>query len=471
MILREAFDYEFSRLDPRGGAHIDPPSVAVYETLMVKSPDGQPRPGLAHSWGTSDDGLEWRVRLRRGARFHSGAPCDAEAVRAALHTLRFGEEEADQLWYWDPVDEVRADGDDTLVFTLNHPYARLPSLLWGTHTAIHNDALRRETGDRYGCDVADGTGPFRLVSWSPQRVVAERHDGRARVARIEWVSILDEQGRLAALERGEVHCLHGPPLDEVDRLAADERFVVTEFPQASNVYLALDWRRGDLGFDRLDVRRAVSLALDRPAIVREALAGRGFPTLGALPPGDEFYDPEIDRDAGRCDPETARLLLDGLTFECVCQDDAVHRRVAACVSDQLARSGVRLELRFAKPFARFYEACAVGPASFINKWLWQDPLDAVIGFSSTRCRGFPNWQHASIPELDAAFRDWLRAGTQEDLRAVASRAQRIAAEQLPYVPLVTPSDAWVRSAALHGWEPYPANLYPYYQEARLDATR
>src|SRR5207244_2191100 len=88
MILREAFDYRFSRLDPTG-AHIDPPSVAVYETLLAKGPEGRPRPLLAQSWEVSDDGLEWTLRLRPGARFHSGDRCDALAAIEALEYLRF----------------------------------------------------------------------------------------------------------------------------------------------------------------------------------------------------------------------------------------------------------------------------------------------------------------------------------------------------------------------------------------------
>ena len=46
LILREAFDYPFSRLDPLGD-HIDPPSVAIYETLLVKGPDWKGHPMLA----------------------------------------------------------------------------------------------------------------------------------------------------------------------------------------------------------------------------------------------------------------------------------------------------------------------------------------------------------------------------------------------------------------------------------------
>ena len=475
-VLREAFDYEFSRLDPTG-AHIDPPHVAVYELLMTKGPDFRPHPGLAEAWDVSRDGLEWRVKLRGGARFHSGAPCDAEAVLRPLEHLRWMAPTG-QLWYWDPVDTVRADGEDTLVFTLHHPYARLPSLLWGTHTTIYNEALRAERPDDFGFGVADGTGPFRLVSWSPERIVAERWDGYvgtpARLDGVEWVSILDEQGRLDALKRGDVHVLHGPPLGEVDRLRDDSRFVVHEFPQASTFYLALDWRRGDLGFDDLRVRHAISLAVDRSAVVADALAGRGAPVWGIVPPGDEHYDPEVDRSRVPDPRRAAELLLEArgsepIECECVVQDDAVFHRVASIVQAQLAEVGVHLALRYLRPFAPFYEACAAGPPSFISKWLWQDAVDAVIGFTSTRCDGFPNWQHASIPELDGAFQAWLRAATDQELHRTASRVQHVAAEQLPYVPLVTPNDVWVNAARLHGFTPHAADLYPRYQEAWLDA--
>ena len=84
-VLREVFEYEFSQVDPVGAAHIDPPSNAVYETVVVKGTDMKPAPSLAHTWSQSDDGLEWRFDLRPGLLFHSGAACDAAAVVATLH--------------------------------------------------------------------------------------------------------------------------------------------------------------------------------------------------------------------------------------------------------------------------------------------------------------------------------------------------------------------------------------------------
>ena len=154
--------------------------------------------------------------------------------------------------------------------------------------------------------------------------------------------------------------------------------------------------------------------------------------------------------------------------DCVVQDDSFIGPLGRLVAKQLARGrrppgrspseAVRSVLRGLHRRAR---------PRFINKWLWPDALDAVIGFASTGCKGFPNWQHASIPALDAAFDEWLRAGTRDALSAAASRAQRIAARSFPYVPLVTPNDVWVHTKRLRGFEPHPADLYPLYDRAHF----
>jgi peptide/nickel transport system substrate-binding protein len=493
-LLREGFDYPLSKLDPFGD-HIDPPSVALYETLVVKGPDGAAHPGLAESWTISDDKLTWRFRLRSGARFHSGDRVDAPAVIAALERLRWGFHGGNQLWYWDPVDRVFADGEETIVFTLHHPYVRLPSLLWGTHTAIHNEALRAREPERHGYALADGTGPFRFASWSQERVVLERwpdypgsragflSGGQARLDFVEWTSILDPSDRVHALERGEVDCIHGPDYADVAWLEADPRFHVVRFSQASNAYLALDWRRTDLGFEDVRVRRAVSLAIDRERLVRDALLGYGTPTYGPLSPGGEFYDPEVERGRSH-DLGAAERLLDQagwlrgedgvrqrgetrLAFECVIQDDAIHRRVAAGVQACLQAVGVDFQPRPVLTFQGFYADCQAGPPAFINKWLWQDTVDAAIGFTASWGRPSPNWQHASVPTLDDAYRAWLRAETPEELQVAATRAQLIVADELPYIPLLVPHDVWVHSTRVRGWEPAQAILYPFYHRTEV----
>ena len=281
--------------------------------------------------------------------------------------------------------------------------------------------------------------------------------------------------------------MHGPPLAEVARLVEDARFDVRQHPQASSMYLSLDWTRRDLGFDDLRVRRAASLAVSRPALVADALHGHGTPAYGPVPPGDEFYDASADR-AGMHDPaEAARLLEsagwtcaeDGvrrrgdvrLACECVIQDDPVFRRVAELVVEQLASIGFHISLRPVPPFASFYRAVADSPPAAISKWLWQDPMDAIIGFSASYNDPFPNWQHSAVPELDAAYAAWLRAGTHAELTRAAAHAQSVFAETLPYIPLLVPDDVWVSRAGVRGWTPFAANLYPFYQGTWLTDSR
>jgi len=499
MILHEGFDYPFSRVDPYGD-HIDPPSVAIYETVVVKGPDGTAQPGLADRWTVSPDRREWRFHIPAGRRFHSGDPCDAPAVCAALTGLRWELHGGRQHWYWDPVDQMWAADAETLAITLHHPYARVPSLLWGTHTAVYNRARRDRDPDASGYAYADGTGPFRLVSYRPERVVAERWPGYpgspapflatggpARLDRIEWTALLDPRERVAALERGEIACMHGPDYADVARLEEDPRFAVTRFSQASNAYLALNWERADLGFDDLRVRRALSLAIDRGRLVREALLGYGTPTYGPVAARGEFYDPAVER-GRRPDPAAARRLLEAagwtldadgvranggrrLAFACVIQDDAIHRAIATGLQGQLREVGVVLDLTPVRTFQAFYAALVAGPASFINKWLWQDPVDAAIGFTATWGSPRPNWQHASVPALDDAYRAWLWAETPAALQAAATQVQLVAADTLPYIPLLTPDDVWVCSRRVHGWQPAPAILYPFYHRVTVEDER
>ncbi len=495
--LREGFDYPLSRLDPFGD-HIDPPSVAIYETVVVKGPDGKAHPGLADRWEISGDKLTWRFHIRPGLRYHSGDVCDAASIVEALDRLRWGFHGGKQLWYWDPVDKLFAESPESLVITTHFPYVRLPSLLWGTHTAVHNEVRRAADPSGSGHAFADGTGPFRLVSHSTEEVVAERWpeyagspadflnagNGRgAPVDRIEWTAMLDPKERVAALERGDVLCIHGPDYEDVARLEADARFRVVRFSQASNAYLALNWDRTDLGFDDAMVRRALSMGIDRESLVHEAVLGYGSPTYGPISREGEFYDPKVEQ-GRRFDKGGAASALqaagwtvgeDGirvrgnarLEFECVIQDDVIHKRLAEGLRKQLREIGVAMQLQPILGFKAFYEAVSAGPASFINKWLWQDPVDAAIGFTASWGMPRPNWQHASIPALDDAYHRWLRAETDIELQEAATRAQLICADELPYVPLIVPQDVWVHSRQLSGWNPSKAILYPFYQRIAI----
>ena len=496
-VLREAFDYEFSRMDPTAGAHIDPACCAVYETALSLDPEGAVAPMLAESWQVSDDGLQWRLRIPPKARFHSGSACDATAVVAAFERHRDPVEGRTGLFHWKPVKAIAPGPDNTVVVDLHHPCIRLPAVLRSWHAAIHNEATRVRTGDDYGYGAVDGTGPFQLAYFGPERVRVDRwaeypgtgapwfqNRGAALLDAVEWTAITDPSARTQALFDGVVDCIQNPALEDVEKLGADSNLSVLEFQQRSNLYLALNFERADLGFDDVRVRRAFSHAMDRNRLVREAAHGHGVPTATIVGSAFEYYEPAVER-FNQFEPKQSTALLaaagwtpgadgvqerDGvrLTFEIIGQEDPIHRRAVGIIVEMLRAIGVEATARFAVPFAPFVEEVMAHPTAFVSKWLWPDVFEAVQGFTASWSRPSPNWQQASIPELDDAFLAWWSASTEAELRQAASRAQRIAAQQLPLIPLFTPNTVWAHHNRVHGWRPTEPNLYPFYNDVWIE---
>jgi len=429
--------------------------------------------------------LTWDLTLPSGRRFHSGSPVTATEVVATLEALREECLPGDrQLWYWDPVAAIEAPDPHTVRLRLHHPYPRLFTLLWGTHTAVHEEAQRQSLGADFGRVQASGTGPYRLVSWDPNRIDLTRTGSASDLpSSMTFTWLPSAQQRCDALLQDGVDCAHALDADALTALAGDPRFTICRQPQPSNMYLALDWVRHDLGFDDIRVRRAIGMAIDRERLVRVGLGGLGAPAYGPAPPGLEFHDPAAA--TGTYDPPAARALLaaagwapgpDGiltragrqLATECVIQDDPVFAQVFALVAEDLRAVGIAMYARSVVAFADFYAAVQQHPAASISKWLWPDPVEALIGFSSTCTAPFPNWQRASSPDLDAAFEGFIRALDQTDQQAAASQIQRVFVRDLPYVPLVTPDDIWAWNRRVKGFTPRLGDLYPPYQDLRLN---
>ncbi len=483
--MQEIFEYHFTKLDPIGGDHIDPPSVAIYETLLKKGADEKPEPGLASSWSTSPDGLAWRLRLRDGARFHSGAPCDATAVVAALERCRWGDGLQRQLWYWDPVDRVVPVDERTVEVTLLYPYSRLATLLWGTHTAICNEGLRAQVGEDYGVSVVDGTGPYAFVSYSPDQVVARRAaaPGAASVSspsapdEIVWTAAPKEAERLAALARDDVDVVRAVARNW---LGPGSTWGFVEQPEISQFYLALNFD-SPLGFAEVDLRRAIEAYVDRTSLVAAAFGGHGDGRRSPVPAGHPHAAAFDAGAAPRMSTDEAGALLDRLgwertpqggrqragvplSVECVTQDNETFRRLAAELGRQVARAGLELRFRFVEPFVAFYRAAERRPEAVMSKWLWPDAIEAVMGFSQSSCAADSggNWQGARLPKVDAAFGAFLRAGSAAELQEKSRQVQEVFMSELPYIPLCSPMETYAVAPGVGGFSPLEGTLYPYY---------
>jgi peptide/nickel transport system substrate-binding protein len=493
--LREGYDLDFSRMDPINTSWYDPGFFALYEAAITLDQKAKFVPQLATGWSTKNNGKTWTLKIKKGAKFHSGAPVTAASIASVFSAIINPKSGSPQIAMWAPVKKVVAKDPQTVEITLKHPYANLPNVIATGYSRIVNMQTRAKLGNDYGKNVIDGTGPFEFVEWVPgDHVTVKRWDaypgsstpffknkGKAYLEGIRWKFIQEAASRALAIENGELDALHGPAPQDIDRLKKNNNLTVTQLGEESVWFIGLNFDR--LEFKDQRVRQAVSHALDRNAIVQKLVFGYGTPAFGILPTSDPMYDKGVRR-FNQFNPEKSKSLMtaagwkaggDGIlekggkkfSFELAVTNESFSTQLAAVIQAMLKDVGMDVKVS-AFDRATHFAKLGEGVDSFTFKYLWPNPYDVVIVLTSSTAIPIPNWAHARLPKLDAAHKRFQSAQTPQQLVAATKNGQMVGAEQLPFVPIFTPSNVWVNTKKVHGYLPLPWNLYPYYNDVWLE---
>jgi peptide/nickel transport system substrate-binding protein len=301
--LRAAFASGGSRetLDP----HVQPMFVdqarahACFETLAGWAQDMTPVPRLAESWEVDPTGTRWRVRLRE-ARFHDGRPVTPADVLYSIRRIREPATAASAAAVFADVDLAasRATGPRELEVVLGRPNLVFP-LAWGSPGA---EIVPEGTTD-FARPV--GSGPFRFTSFTPggpalYTAFDGYWGGRPAVGELEFVPVGEESARLAALLSGQVAYAYDLRASSAALLERDGRTRLLSAPASTHHFLPLRIDRPPFSDPRL--REAVRLGLDREALVRVVLQGRGEVGNDLYGRGLRYYDanvPQVTRDVAR----------------------------------------------------------------------------------------------------------------------------------------------------------------------------
>jgi len=491
----EGYDRDFNKIDPVQSPWADPTYMAVYEMTMIRDFDGSPVPALAESWEISEDALTWTLKIRDGLQFHSGAPCTAENVVEDFDLFRG--EGGQNAVFWASVEWVEVGDNNTVVIQLSQPFAALPETLATEYSMIHNNALREELGDTYGVADVDGTGPFRLTTFSTgNEVVVTRWEdypgtaipyvenpGPAHVDAVRWVPILETINRANELETGGVHAVKNPAPQDVPRLVANPDISVIEFPALANFIITLNAMKTEKGFDDVRVRQAISHAIDRNGIATALFFGRAIGTQGPIAPNWKWYEPGVEQ-FNTFDQDRSRTLLeeagwapgsdgvyekDGnrLAFTLPVRSLANETLIAEAVRGMLEEVGIEMTVQVLEEADFFGTAFTADSDAYAFEWLWSAPLDVIILFKEVPL-GDDSYAGGEMPELKQAFDDYQSARNEAELEEAARRAQLIWAEQLPIIPIVTTFNIWAHQRQVHGWIPNQAMLYPLYNDVWLE---
>ena len=323
---------------------------SVYDQMTYMTDDGSVGPGLAISWRATSPKI-WELSLRPGVKFHNGEPLTADAVLTSVEFLNSleGRKTVTGANLYHIVSARRID-DLNVELTLSETDAILP---------LHLSAWRlpapkawKELGPDGFVGRPVGTGPYRVLSWSENKIESERFAAGWRpgkVDKLEIRSIPDQTARLQALTSDGV--------DLAVALGPDDRGTVESV--GGTLYSRMTPVVQYIGFLTVNggpvtdarVRRALNYAVNRTAIVDGILAGSTRLVSQIAFPGAFGFNPELE--PYPYDPGKARALLKdagyGDGFDMVinivpgrgANDVAVQQQIA----QDLRAVGVRVQLK------------------------------------------------------------------------------------------------------------------------------
>ncbi len=282
-------------------------------------------PGLATSWKPLDE-LTWEFKLRKGVKFHDGSDFDADDVIFSMHRggnhpnarSSFG-------LYTKAASTIKKIDSHTLHFISEKPYPLMAVDLSNVHIVSSNEEGKWE-GEYNNGNSAHGTGPYKLVRWVKGEVLEmERYEGyhgpKPHWARIIIKPIKSAPSRLAALLAGDVDFIDQVPTVDIARLKKEPKVQLSQGVSNRIIYLHLDQLRDDPQYVKthdgkpvtknplkdVRVRKALSMAINRTAIVERVMEGVAIPAGQLLPEG--FFGRSDKLKVQKYDPNGAKKLL------------------------------------------------------------------------------------------------------------------------------------------------------------------
>ena len=496
--LRIAVGGAFTSMDPH--YHTLTPNNAmnkhVFDRLVDTDENFRLRPGLAESWQPVSETV-WEFKLRRGVTWHDGTPFTAEDVVATFARVpRVRNSPGSFVIYTRSVQRLEVVDDHTVRMHTATPYPLMPNLMSGLPVISRKLAGDVDTAEFNNGKAAIGTGPYRLVSYSPgSQAVFERnpawHGAAQPWARVDYRVIANDGSRIAAVRAGDVDVIDAVPTRDVDTLKANPDLAIASQPALRNIYLYLDHARDEppgisgpngeklarspLRDNR--VREALSIAINRPGIVRQVMSGYATPSGQFLAAGVMGHDPQIQapgldftraqallKEAGY--PNGFRIVLAGPNNRYV-NDEQVLQAVAQMWS----RIGVRADVQ-AMPSNVYFARSAKNEFPIgLSGWGTgsgepDSPMVALIATTdATKGRGTSNRSQYSNAEFDGLLDKALETIDPAAREEYYRQATRVAMHDHAIIPLHHQVNIWasrrnVRVIARNDEETYAMSMSP-----------
>jgi peptide/nickel transport system substrate-binding protein len=449
-------------------------SQTLFDPLVCVDANIVPQPCLAQSW--TESGKVWTFKLRPGVKFSDGSPfTSADVVFTFDRAGKVPNSPSSFKVYLQKVDKVEAVDPLTVRITTSEPYPLLPVNMVGLPIMSAKAAAGpapegKTTTELNAGNGLVGTGPYKFVSWKRgAEIVFERNPNYWGPApawdKVIYRPISNPAARVAALLAGDVDLVEDPPTDDLERLRKDPKLAVETKASNRVIYVALDQNgpqtpgvQGTNGknpmLDRR-VREALSLAIDRQALVARTMGGVAtaaaqllpYPMFGASKNLVTPAQPDVARarallkEAGY--PDGFALVL-GTPNGRYINDSKVAQTLAAMWS----RIGVKTSIDANAPAVFFKNRDSYVYSAYLAGWgtatgeMSNTLLSLLVTPNKEKGQGTTNRSRYSNPAMDKLVFDAGATMDDGQRAAMLARASELAMADFAMLPIHFEHSVW-----------------------------
>jgi peptide/nickel transport system substrate-binding protein len=437
---------DISKFDPHFSTSANDIRVSfnIFDNLTARYPDGKLYPALATEWKSTAP-TTWAFKLRPGVKWHNGDAFTSADAKFSLERTYDPGVKTMVSTVFGTVERIEAPDPHSLVIHTRKPDPLLPARL----AYYGGQIVPKKYVEQVGNDAFNlkpvGTGPVKLSSWTKDdRTVLEANPdywgGKIDADRVVFRPIPETAARVAGLLKGELDGMVLLTPDHWDRVNQNATTRGVGAFYAGLYVLAVNSKIKPL--DNPLVKQAMSLAIDREAIVKELWRGRGIVPNGPIAKGDNHYDAGLPPLAYNPTEAKERLKKSGYKNEPVyiettvgytANDKAMSEAIAGMWKD-IGLNAVVEVLEYSVRAQKNREK------TFKGLW-WSDPTSTLADPDGMMWRllgpGGPQdyWRHPEFDELGNAARFSL----DEKFRGEAYRKMtRIFLEHNPWIVVIQP---------------------------------
>lgn len=270
-------------------------------------PDSSLAPGLVVKWETADP-TTWVLTLRSGVKWHNGDVFTADDIAFSLARVTDPATRSLFVGSFSVIASTKVRDPLTLEIKTKQPDPFMPQRLANHGSNVLPKKYLEAVGEKAFLEKPVGTGPYKFKQFTAgQNVVLERNENYWDPVSFNSVTIRkipEMSARTSALRTGEVHIINGVSPDAISQITTSTTKPVTT-PSGSAFFLPINMHTAPL--NNRDIRHALSLAIDREAIIKNLLGGQATALSEPILAGTVGADPS--RKPLAYDPDQARSLL------------------------------------------------------------------------------------------------------------------------------------------------------------------